>query len=48
MKWTLVKILCIAGTGVLGALLSDDLIVGIIVAPFGWFIFKFLWQYLLS
>ena len=31
------KLLCIAGTGVLGALLFGDPAAGMVIAPFGWF-----------
>ena len=38
MKWRLIKLLCIAGVGILGALLFGDAVAGIVVAPFGWII----------
>ena len=40
MKWTLVKLLCIVGTGVLGAVLFGDAVAGVVVAPFGWIVGK--------
>ena len=38
MKWRLIKLLCIAGAGILGALLFGDAVAGVVVAPFGWII----------
>ena len=38
MKWKLIKLLCIAGAGILGALLFGDAVAGVVVAPFGWII----------
>ena len=38
MKWRLIKLLCIAGAGSLGALLFGDAVAGVVVAPFGWII----------
>ena len=36
MKFKLIKLLCIVGAGILGALLVGDPLAGVLIAPFGW------------
>jgi len=40
MRWLLIKAGCIAGAGIIGALLWGDVLAGVLIAPFGWIVGK--------
>ena len=36
MKWRLIKLLCIAGAGIVGILMTGEFLAAVLTAPFGW------------
>ena len=40
MRYFLVKLACIAGAGIIAALIWGDMLAGVLIAPFGWLIGK--------
>ena len=38
MKWRVVKLLCIAGAGVVGVLMTGEFFAAVLTAPFGWIV----------
>ena len=36
MKWRVVKLLCIAGAGIVGILMTGEFLAAVLTAPFGW------------
>ena len=38
MKWRLIKLLCIAGAGIVGILMTGEFLAAVLTAPFGWIV----------